>query len=383
MSRFRAFVPAAFLVLATSSTVGLLASQDPVPPVPPAAPARAGAVVIKESVKDLGIVGLGTNPEAVFTIENRGASAIEISVAPVALGLRVIDAVRTIAPSASGTVRVAVDTFRAGVTTEWKVEVRTSDPATPAIELTVKADVRNFLTVEPAAARFNFVQYGPEGGTTHVISAQDDAPLEVLGVEAPADFITVAWRELKTPAERVADLPGRQWRIDLTIKGDAAVGPIGGYAIVRTNHPRQPRAYVPVSGFVRPLFAVTPPSITLTAPPEAGERPFTTLVIKNFGEPALEITKASSDIAGLRATIVAVDGGHTWRVELRRDAAATGAWTSGTLRLTTTHPKVSELTVPVRLREGAGAAADADVQGAGANGSGAEGVRAKSAERLR
>jgi hypothetical protein len=79
-------------------------------------------------------------------------------------------------------------------------------------------------------------------------------------------------------------------------------------------------------------------------------------VIKNFGEPALEITKASSDIAGLRATIVPVDAGHSWRVELRRDAAASGAWTSGTLRLTTTHPKVSELVVPVRLREGAAGA---------------------------
>ena len=345
MSRFSAFV--AFLVL-TSFTVGLLAAQEP-------AGAAAGAIVIKEPVKDLGIVGLGTDPEAAFTLENHGASVIEISVKPVATGLRVVDAARTIAPSGAGTVRVAVDTFRAGVTTEWKIEVATSDPAAASIELTVRADVRNFLTLEPAKANFNFVQYAPEGGTTHILSAQDEAPLEVLGVDAPADFITVAWRELKTPAERVADLPGRQWRIDLTIKGDAAVGPIGGYAIVRTNHPRQPRAFLPVTGFVRPLFAVTPPSILLSAPPEPGELAFRTLVIKNFGEAPLEITKASSDIAALRATIVPVDAGHTWRIELRRDKAAASAWTSGTLRLTTTHPKVRELEVPVRLPDGAGA----------------------------
>jgi hypothetical protein len=347
MFRLPAFV--VFLILATSLTGGPLASSQD-------SPARAGAVVIKETVKDLGIVGLGTEPETAFTIENRGSAALEISIRPVAPGLKVVNADRTIAPSASGTVRVAVDTFRAGATTEWKIEVTTSDPATPAVELTVKADVRNFLTVAPATARFNFVQYGPEGGTTHIISAQDEAPLEILGVDAPADFITVAWRELKTPAERVADVPGRQWRLDLTIKGDAAVGPIDGYAVVRTNHPRQPRAFLPVTGFVRPLFAVTPPSVMLSAPPEPSELAFRTLVIKNFGEPALEITKASSDIAGLRATIVAVDAGHTWRVELRRDAAA-GAWISGTLRLTTTHPKVKELTVPVRLLGGAGAEA--------------------------
>lgn len=346
MFRSTAFAP--ILLLAASLTGGVLASSQ-------GRPARtgAGAVLIKEQLKDLGIVGLGTDPEAAFTIENRGGAPLEISVAPVATGLRVVQVDLTIAPSASGAVRVAVDTFTAGATTEWKVAVTTSDPATPSLELTVKADVRNFLTVEPARATFNFVQHGREGGTTHIITAQDEAPLEVLGVDAPADFITVAWRELKTPAERVADLPGRQWRIDLTIKGDAAVGPIGGYAIVRTNHPRQPRAFLPVTGFVRPLFAVTPASVTLSAPPEPGDLAFRTLVVKNFGEPALDLTKASSDIAGLRATIITVDKGHTWHVELRRDPSATGAWTSGTLRLTTTHPKVKELAVPMRLAGGA------------------------------
>jgi hypothetical protein len=306
-------------------------------------------VLVEQPSKDLGIVALGADPEATFTIENRGGSPLEIVVAPVPTGLRVVHADRAIAPSASGTVRVAVDTFRAGMTSEWKVAATTNDPATPTLELTVKADVRAFLTVEPATARFNFVQYGREGGTVHILSAQDETPIEILGVDSPAEFITATWRELKTPAERVADVPGRQWRIELTIKGEAAVGPIGGYAIVRTNHPRQPRAFLSVTGFVRPLFAVTPPAVALAGQPEAGERPFRTLVIKNFGEAALEVTKASSDIKGLSATIVPVDAGHTWHIELRRDPAASGEWTDGTLRLTTTHPQVKELAVPVTV----------------------------------
>jgi hypothetical protein len=343
MFRMPGFVSVLLLLLAASSNA--------------ATAQTAGQVLVREPIKDFGIVGLGTDPEATFTIENRGSATIEISVAPVAAGLKVVNVDRTIAPSASGTVRVAVDTFRAGMTTEWKVDVTTSDPTTPSLQLTVKADVRNFLTVAPATARFNFVQYGPEGGTTHILSAQDDSPFEVVGVDAPAEFITVTWRELKTAKERVPDLPGRQWKIDLTIKGEAAVGPIDGYAIVRTNHPRQPRAFLPVTGFVRPLFAVTPPSIALSVPPEPGDLAFRTLVIKNFGEPALEITKAASDIAGLRATIVPVDAGHTWHIELRRDPAVKEPWTGGTLRLTTNHPKVRELTVPLQLLGGGGAEA--------------------------
>jgi hypothetical protein len=317
----------------------VLASQAPPP-----------RVAVQETTKDVGIVGLGTDPEIAFTIENRGGSPLEMTVAPVATGLRVVNADRTIAPAASGTVRVAIDTFRAGMTTEWKVAVTTNDPATPTLDLIVKADVRSFLTLAPAAARFQFVQHGREGGTTHILSVQDEASIEVLGVDSPLDFITVAWRELKTPAERLADVPGRQWRIDLKIAGNAPVGPIGGYVIVRTTHPRQPRAYLPVTGFVRPLFAVTPPSITITTPPSSCERPLTTLVIKNFGEEALDITKASSDIFVLRATIVPAEPGHVWRVELRCDPVTKGAWTSGTLRLATTHPRVTELTVPITVR---------------------------------
>jgi hypothetical protein len=315
-----------------------------------AAPPR---VVVATPVKDLGMVGLGADPQAEFTIENRGGAPLDISIAPVAQGLRIVDADRTIAPAASGKVRVALDTFRTGVTAEWKIEVATNDPATPEIELTVKADVRAFLTLAPASARFNFVQHGREGGTSHILSAQDEAPFEVIGVDSPAPFITAAWRELKTAKERVADLPGRQWKIDLTIKGDAAVGPIDGYAIVRTTHKRQPRAFLQTTGFVRPLFAVTPATVRLTGMPDASDQPFGSVSVRNFGEEALDITNATSDLPGLRATIVPVEAGHTWRVELRRDAstsgAASGAWSPGVITLTTTHPKVREVTVPVTV----------------------------------
>lgn len=310
--------------------------------------------VVEPTMRDLGVVGLGTEQTADYTIRNDGGAplTIEAHSVPKPLTVTVVDS--PIAPGKTGRVRVSVDTFRAGVATTWAVSFATSDPAQPFLEVQLKADVRQFLAVLPQSARFTFVQYGQEGGTSHVLSAADDAAMQVLGVDSPFPYIKAAWRELKA-AERDAESPGtKQWRIDLTITGDAPVGPIGGYVIVRTTHPSQPRAFLSVTGFVRPLFAVTPPTARFAPDaPTPGEPHQLSLHVKNFGADALELTGASSDVAGLEAKIVSVEAGHVWRVELRLPAGQpAGMSQAGTLRLKTTHPIVREIVVPVVRRSG-------------------------------
>ena len=147
----------------------------------------------------------------------------------------------------------------------------------------MKAEVRAFLAMTPPAARFTFVQFGAEGGTRHVLAATDGAKFDVIGVESSLNYITTKFRELKAN-ERAKDLEGRQFQVELTISPKAPVGPIGGYVTVRTNHPKQPRAFLPVTGFVRPLFAVTPFRVNLSAVRTADlGKPIAVLIVKNFG----------------------------------------------------------------------------------------------------
>jgi hypothetical protein len=298
-------------------------------------------------------VGLGTEPATEFTVRNAGQTPLAIDIPSMPKGLRLLHIDKTIAPAGSGVIRLAVDTFQAGPITTWKVEVTTNDPAKRIVDLTVKADVRAYLAVTPPSARFSFVQFEREGGTSHVLSTIDETNVELLGVDSPFDYITATSRELKG-ADRVKDTPGRQWRVDLTIKKDAPVGSIGGYVILRTNHPHQPRAFLPVTGFVRPLFAVTPPSVDIPdITPNDGSAPVLTLVVKNFGSAPIEITRASSDIAGLDAKLIVVEAGHVWRVELRLPSTAGGNQMpagpfAGTLRLQTTSTNVPELKVSIK-----------------------------------
>ena len=211
----------------------------------------------------------------------------------------------------------------------------------------MKAEVRAYLALTPQAARYTFVQFGAEGGTRHVLAATDGAKFQVTGVESPLSYITAKWRELKAN-ERVPEFEGSQWQIELTISPKAPVGPIGGFIIATTTHPKQPRAFLPVSGFVRPVFAVTPFRVNLAAvrTPDL-EKPVAVLDVKNFGTDALDLTGASSDIKGLDATIVPIQAGHVWRVEVRIAPTMPGGAFKGTLRLKTTSKHVPELTVPI------------------------------------
>ena len=47
----------------------------------------------------------------------------------------------------------------------------------------------------------------------------------------------------------------------MTLSKEAPVGPVADHVLVRTNHPKQKRIEIPVSGFVRPMVAVTPPAV--------------------------------------------------------------------------------------------------------------------------
>jgi hypothetical protein len=347
-------------IVASAQTATPAAAPVPASPSAPSAGQNQGprpAVRAEKTTHDFGVVGLGTDPEIEFPIVNSGTAPLDIKVTFVPRGLRLVRLDKTIAPGASGAVRLAVDTFQAGGVPEWHVSVLTNDPAHGALDLTIRADVRAYLVLTPPSARFSFVQYGPEGGTTHVLTIADDSATELLGVDSPIDYIKATTRELSA-AERLPEFQGKQWQIALTISPDAPVGPIGGYVIIRTTHPHQPRAFLPVSGFVRPLFAVTPPTVDLQGVTVSADdtRPMLALVVKNFATEPIEITGVSSDITGLDAKLIAVDPGHAWRVELRLTAALPNGPFTGTLTLKTASTKVPYVKVPIQgSRIGTGA----------------------------
>lgn len=307
---------------------------------------RTPRATLDAAEQDLGVVALGSDPAVTFAIRNVGAAPLTLVVGRVPVGLRLATADATIAPESTGYVRLTLETFRAGATQAWRVPVTTNDPEQPELQLVVRADVRTFVLVTPPSARFTYVQHEREGGTTHLVGAAGHPDFRITRVESPYPFLDATF-EAATDAARPDGAEGPLWRVSLTIRKTAAVGPLGANVVLHTNHPKQPRAWLPVSGFVRPLLGVTPPEVSLpTWSAGSGAAPPTqTLLVTNFGEEPLDITVREPNIGGVITDVVPVQAGRRWRVVVRANGNAAAAQAKGALAIATSRSDVPDTIV--------------------------------------
>ena len=307
-----------------------------------ASPARAR---VGEAVREAGVVGIGEPAVHEFVIENAGGSPLEVALVEASRGTAATVEPGTIPPGAAGRVRVVVDTERVAGPLVLPTVVRTSDPDQPRLTLELRVEVRPFLLVHPGHARYITVQKAREGTIPQTVGTVDGAPFRVVGVESPWPHLRVAFREAR-PEERQPGWEGSQWRVETTLAADAPVGPLSGDLVVVTDHPRQRRARVPVSGFVRPVFAVTPPAARLgdVDPARPGSL---SLVVKNFAEEEIALTGASTTVAGIRAEIEPVQPGRSWRLRLRIAADALPGAFAGVIRLSTDSAHTPAIEVPL------------------------------------
>lgn len=166
----------------------------------------------------------------------------------------------------------------------------------------------------PGYARYITVQGARPGTVSQILFAVDGADFAVTGVDSPYPFLAASWREA-AEAEREPGVAGRQWVVAMTIGPDAPVGPLGALLAVRVTHPKQERVQIPVSGFVRPRFAVTPPEARFGAL-AAGATVTERFHVRNFMEEAVELGAPEVDVPGVVARIAPAEAGRSWWLTL-------------------------------------------------------------------
>ena len=196
----------------------------------------------------------------------------------------------------------------------------------------------------PGYARYITVQGGRPGTVSQLLLADDGVRFAVTGVESPLPHLAVAWREAR-PEERIPEAAGSQWVVETALAPDAPVGPLGAVVAVLLDHPSQRTLLIPVTGFVRPRFAVTPPEAALGAV-SPGSGPFR-FFVRNFMEEASELGAATCDVAGVTAVVEPAEPGHGWWVVVKIGAALPAGPFTGTLRVPTTSAGQPLLEVPV------------------------------------
>lgn len=304
----------------------------------------APSAAVAEPVMDAGVLPVGEPIEAEFVIQNRGDARLEITSVQPACGCTVADYDAAIEPGATGRIRAVVDTTSEVGPNTKAIAVFTNDPENPRIELSIKSDVRPFLTMEPGYARFtSFVHDDRDQGIPQILWTDDFQELEVTAVEKPGDWIEVSYREA-TDAERSDRGVGTQWRIDVTLSKKTPVGPLANRVLLRTNHPKQKVVEIPISGFVRPMVAVTPPELNFGRI-DPGEAQQWGILVRNFGSAPLQIEGFDSTVEGMEVSIEPLQEGQQYKLVFTPTAKMAKGPFSGRIELDTNLPQQPTITV--------------------------------------
>lgn len=304
--------------------------------------------VIAEPILDVGVVAKGEKIVKEFTLKNEGDAPLEISEVRAACGCTVADYTKSIPPGGTGTVKVTVETTEFNGPIAKGVTIYTNDADNPQLELTVRARIEPHIFVKPGYARYIVVQGEPQEGTIgQTLYAPNGTSFDVLDVQSPWPHLAVKFREA-TPQERNADAAGKQWRVETTLSNNAPVGPLSDFVVINTNHPHQKIVQIPVSGFVRPTIAVTPPSGDFGKIDVKGQTVQRSLNVRNFATEPIKVTGVESDNQNLAVSIDPVQEGreYTLRITVKSEMAK-GPFDSK-LVIRTDSPKAPTLEVDVR-----------------------------------
>jgi hypothetical protein len=310
------------------------------------APGTAGKpkAVPLEPIKDVGQIAKGESIVHDFLIRNEGDAPLKIEEVRPACGCTVADFDKTIAPGATGKIHVAIDTASFSGPVAKGVSVFTNDVDNTKIELTVRATVEPFIQVKPGYARYITVQGEPKEGTiVQNLWTPDGSDFEITSIESPYPFLNVTYREA-TAEERRPEAKGKQWRVEMHLSNNAPVGALADYVKIHTNHPKQKLVQIAVSGFVRPVIAVTPPvadfgEVSLAEPLRKS------FSIKNFATEQIRITSVQNDVKGVETQLEPLQEGREYQVRVTLKPELGKGPFSGKVTLLTDSPKMPKIEV--------------------------------------
>jgi hypothetical protein len=263
-------VRVSMLVMAAGLGVALLggvasAQVDKPMPGAPAAPndprvKSAGEIKFSEQLHDWGTIPDDTRITHDFKFTNVGPGTLNILEAKGSCGCTVPAlAKKTYAPGESGSIKVEFNPHNRRGPQHTTVTVTTDDPQHPTVILEIKSEVKPVVSFEPQMIAIGVTPRGtPKTFSTKIVSRVMD--LKFLSATPNLGMLEAKLgepKQVEVNGEKMIEVP-----LDVTVKGDAAVGPVVGNVSVRTSDPNRILNLM-VSGEVTGDVQVVPANVQL------------------------------------------------------------------------------------------------------------------------
>jgi hypothetical protein len=325
------------------------AAQQPAPAATQKAPeAPQPAIDIVEKIKDFGTVAKGEKVHATFEVRNLGKAPLEISQVRPTCGCTVANFDRTIAPGGTGKIAAEVDTTGFSGPISKAVLVFSNDPATPQVNLVIKADVRAFIEVLPRPlVIFRNVLQGEPASEKLVLASADGSDFKVQSAEASGGPYQLAYRELPEK-ERIQDRKGSQWELTVTIPANAPEGMLNQKIVVKTTAAKAPEVAINVTGAVRAVVQVIPAQVnfgTVGGDALVGQN---FLVVNNRQGAELQLSDVKVDNPNFSTEVIPLQAGQRYQVAVSMKAGVPKGTQKATVTITTSDPLRKLLEVPVQ-----------------------------------
>jgi hypothetical protein len=301
-------------------------------------------LAVEESRHETGEIARDQVVEHTFKLRNSGDAPLLFLKIIQPPNLEIVNRPTELAPGAAGELKVRVPLLHdKAVALLKQIELQTNDPENPSFMLELRIRSTEYVVAKPGYARWISVQFEKPGTISQNLTARDGTDFEVQRTTAPPAGVTSAFSVAKQEPGKA-----REWKLDLTLAEDAPIGPILGTMLVYVNHPKQSIVPIPLSGFMRPMIAVTPPAVNIGTV-KLVKKETQTISVKSFTTQAVLITKIEHDMSGIpAATFELLPDRREYMVRLEFDPATApkGAF-QGTLKVFTDNAKTPVVLVPV------------------------------------
>jgi hypothetical protein len=294
---------------------------------------------------DLGAMNRGDIVVREIPITNDGDAALTLEGLSSSCTCATVAGPSSLAPGESGRLVVTLDTLGLENQGGTDITFTTNDPTAPSVLIPVVGVIKAYLDLTPQRLRWNTVQGEAAGALTSRLGSKDGEEFAIVAAESPVSFLEVTYRP-STEAERDPELSGSQWTVEAKLPSMPPIGPLVGEIELTTDHPLEKRITINVSGFVRPIVQLTPPSAEFGDIELDGEKR-SRYVFKAFSTEPIQVLEAATDVAGITVETQVKKAGREYQFYLVFDDSLPQGPFEGKFSIRTDSEKVPVVEYPL------------------------------------